>query len=347
MADTRQLKIALVGCGGIAGAHLKGIRAHAPRITVTAAVDIDRDRAVAVANETGAEPFTSFDDALRDGDFTAVDIMLPHHDHENAAVRAFSAGKHVVLEKPMATKIDACDRILAAARDAGTVFMIAEQAQYWPDAIEVKRMIDDGVIGDVITARAFFGGAAGPRIAEKPWRFDKSVAGGGICIDGGSHWIRPLRMWFGEIDEVVAVTGRPLAEMEGESLVHALMRFRSGLVVTYDALHAGAVIGAGEQFRVTGTLGEIVIERGRTGRVLLFDREHPDGVDVPVTVDGAIVSLGDGRGAAYGLQLNDFAHAVLDGSTLAAGPEHSLGEVRTALAIYRSAESRSWEKVWD
>ncbi|TVR53515.1 MAG: gfo/Idh/MocA family oxidoreductase [Spirochaetaceae bacterium] len=347
MDERRQLKIALVGCGRIAGAHLKGVRAHAPQITVTAAVDIDRDRAVAIADETGAEPFTSLDDALRHGDFSAVDIMLPHHAHEDAAVRAFTAGKHVVLEKPMATTIEACDRILTAARDAGTTFMIAEQAQYWPDAIEVKRMIDDGIIGDVITARAYFGGAAGPGITGKPWRFDKSIAGGGICIDGGSHWIRPLRMWFGEIDEVVAVTGRPLAEMEGESLVHALMRFRSGLVVTYDALHAGAVIGAGEQFRVTGSLGEIVIERGRTGRVLLFDREHPDGVEIPVTVDGSVVSLGDGRSAAYGLQLSDFAHAVLDGTALAADAEHSLGEVRTALAVYRSAETRSWQKVWE
>jgi predicted dehydrogenase len=50
---------------------------------------------------------------------------------------------------------------------------------------------------------------------------------------------------------------------------------------------------------------------------------------------------------AYGLELADFARAVLDGTELAAGPEESLGELRTALAMYRSAESRQWEKVWD
>jgi UDP-N-acetyl-2-amino-2-deoxyglucuronate dehydrogenase len=339
VTDTQKLKIALVGCGGIAQAHWRGIQAHAPQLTVTATVDPDPGRAAAMAEQTGGRPFTSLESALAQGDFAAVDIMVPHHLHEETALLAFSAGKHVVLEKPMAPTLQGCERILAAAKKADTVFMIAEQAQYWPDARTVQDLIQAGAIGDIITARAFFGGAVGTAWEDKPWRYNLAMAGGGICIDGGAHWLRPLRMWLGEIEEVVAVVGYPLAEMEGESLARALLRFRSGMVATFDALHAGAFIGPGEEFRVTGTLGELIVEKGSNGRLLLYDKEHPDGK--------VLLVKDEGRNASFGYELDDFARAVLDGSPLAAGPEYSLGELRTALAIYRSAESRQWEKVWD
>ncbi len=341
MTHATPLNIALIGCGGIAQEHWHGIQQHTQRLRVNAVVDADGERAAKMAEQTGAQPFTSIDDALAQGNFDAVDIMLPHFEHEPAALKAFAAGKHVVLEKPMSTSIESCERIIAAAQRAGTVFMVAEQAQYWPDALLVQEAIRSGRIGEVIMARGFFGNAAGDtsRWHEPwPWRFSLAKAGGGISIDGGAHWLRPLRMWLGEVDEVIAVTGRPLAQMEGESMAKALLRFRSGVVASFDALYAGAVLGAGEEFRITGTLGEIIIERGQHGRVLLIDQAHPQGE--------VIHTKGAGRRDAFGLELLDFERAVLDGKSLAASPEYSLGELRTALAMYRSAETRRWEPVW-
>ena len=97
--------------------------------------------------------------------------------------------------------------------------------------------------------------------------------------------------------------------------------------------------GARGDFRVTGSAGEIVIEKGREGRVLHFGHDYPTGRE--------IVTGGKRREMAFGLELDDFAHAVLEGRSPVAGPEYSLGELRTALAIYRSAQSRQWEKVWE
>lgn len=235
MERTEQLKMAFVGCGLIARAHWKGVREYAPLIKVTAVIDTDRERAEEMAAKTGGRAFYSLEEALAGGDFDAVDIMLPHNQHEATAVRAFGAGKHVLLEKPMSTTLESCDRILAAAKAAGTVFMVAEQSEYWSDAVAVRQLIRDGALGDIITARSIFGGSTPFPLGDspKPWRYDKEVAGGGIVIDGGSHWIRPLRMWLGEIDEVVATLGYPLAEMDGESLARALCRFKSGAVAVF------------------------------------------------------------------------------------------------------------------
>jgi len=332
-----ELRIAMVGCGAIAQWHLHALRAAEPRLAVTAAVDVDRDRAEALARQVDAVAFTDLDAALASGAFDAVDLMLPHHLHETATIRCLDAGMHVMLEKPMAPTVDACDRILAAAAARpDQVLMVAENAQYWPEVLLVDGLVRDGAIGEVITARActfvppleeFYGG-------EQPWRFSAAAAGGGVAMDAGSHWIRPLRMWLGEMTETVAALAHPFPAMEGESLCRALCRFESGVVAVFDAMLAPGPLGPEPLFRVTGTRGELVIEG--IGRVKLFDGREPR---------GTVVGQGNYL-QSYEGELADFAAAVLDGAPLAAGPEVAVGELRAALAMYRSHETRRWEPVW-
>ena len=103
-----------------------------------------------------------------------------------------------------------------------------------------------------------------------------------------------------------------------------------------------------ELFRITGTEGELVIpgpdrvdaeHRLQDAELRLHDADHPDGV--------VVLSVPRGRGDSYGHELADFAAAVLDGATPAATAAFSIGELRTALALYRSTRSERWEPVWD
>ena len=336
-AMSQRLTLALVGCGAISHLHLPAIRSGARRTEITAVVDTEAERAEAMARETRARAFTSLDDAIAAGGFAAVDLMLPHHLHEAAAVRCFAAGKHVLLEKPLATDLDACARILAAARRAGTVFQVAENTQYWPEVLTARRLLDESAIGDVVTARASFAIPPMPQFygGANAWRLDNAIAGGGIVLDTGSHWIRPLRMWLGEVDEVVGALGRPYAAMQGESLVRALLRFRSGVVAVLDGIMKDPPFVPEPMFRLTGTRGEITVER--PGKVVLWAEQHPD---------GAQIGEEGGYLKSYPGQFADFEAAVLDGAALAAGAEVAVGELRVALALYRSAETRQWEKVW-
>jgi UDP-N-acetyl-2-amino-2-deoxyglucuronate dehydrogenase len=337
MSDhAHQLKLAFLGCGGIARDHLLGVQQYASRIQVTAAIDLDQDKAQAVSAATGAHVFTTLEQALAEGQFDAVDIMLPHHLHESTAVTSFEAGKHVLLEKPMATTLDACERILESARRAGTVFLVGEHAHYWPEVARAKQLIEDGAVGRVFTARATAPAQLDPYWFPNAqcWRFDKARTGGGITIDGGSHYVRPLRMWMGEIDEVVATMGHPLTPMQGESLVQALLRFESGDSAMFEFMIVDTVLGAEAMWRITGTRGQLAIYRDRG--LWLHDAEHRDGIQVLES---------RGRAAAFGLELADFAAAVLDGKPLAAGPEESIADLRAALAMYRSVQSKRWKKV--
>ena len=336
---TNKLRMALVGCGGIARAHWRGIKYLAPRIEVTAVVDHDPAVASSWSERTGARAFTQLEAALDSQLFEAADLMLPHNVHIEAAEACFNAGKHVVLEKPIAMDVTGAERILAGAKRSGVTLMVAEQAQYWPDIHKARELMDAGKIGDVITARGcFYDRLVLDPNKPPPWRFDLSKSGGGIVIDGGAHWIRPLRLLLGEIDSVIAVTGSHVPGMGGESWSHALLRFQKGLTAVFDAYASFSPVGPTEDFRVTGSHGELVIERGPGGQLKLFNTDYPDGLDVMDSYQGKVDS--------YGMELHDFSCAVLDGSPLSAEPEFALGELRTALAIYRSVQSGSWESVW-
>ena len=334
-----RLKLAFVGCGAISEYHLAAAEANSDRIELTAAIDRNRDKARRIADASGAEVFTSFEDALIHGRFDAVDLMLPHDLHESAAIAAFEAGKHVLLEKPMAPTLEACNRIMAAANRAGTVFMMGENAQYWPEVVKAQQLLHAGAIGEVITAHANLNFQFDKRwfAGPNPWRFAEEHAGGGIAMDGGSHRIRALRMWMGEIDEVAAMLDHPLKAMKVESLVRALLRFKSGKLATFSAMMVDHPVGPEPGFSVTGTRGQLVIDSGPCGALWQFDPDHSKGI---------LVQEPQGYNKSFAPELADFARAVLDGRPPAAGPEQSLGELRTALAIYRSAATRQWEKVW-
>ena len=336
---SNKLRLALVGCGGIARAHLYGINHHAPRIEVVALVDSNIEAAKQMSERVDAPYFSSMAECFETVDVDAVDLMLPHNIHEWGVGEVYKAKKHLCLEKPISTDIASAERILQGARDAGIKLMVAEQAQYWLDVVRARELIDAGEIGEVITGRAMFYDPLGDFDPDNlPWRFNYEQRGGGITVDGGAHWIRPMRMMLGEIESVCAATSRHVPEMEGESLAHSLLRFESGVIGTFSAVHNTAPFGRSDDFRITGTQGEIVIEQGRTGRLMLYNNDHPEGLEVMSSFDSKL--------ASYGVELADFASFVLDDTELAAPPEYAMGELRVALAMYRSVDSGTWENVW-
>lgn len=330
-----QLRMALVGCGAIAQFHLAGIAELEGLVKVTALVDPVLERAQELADRTGGKAYPTLDAALADGGFDAVEILVPHHLHEPLTLQAFAAGKHVLLEKPMSTSLDSCNTIMAAAKNSGLVFAVAENGEFWPELVRAKELIEQGVIGEVITARAHFVYSFDKQWfrEEDPWRLNAAKTGGGIVIDGASHWIRPLRNWMGEVESLVAVVGHPFADMEGESHCQAIFRFQSGKTAAFEALNIDGYIGPQDWWRIVGQTGEIAIREGFMGELLVFDSDSPEGRRVMDTV---------GFQGAFAGEIADFANAVLNGTPLRAGPEQSLTEFKLAQAIYRSARTGQW-----
>ena len=217
--DMAQLTVALVGCGNIASYHVKSALATG-RVAITVLVDPSPARRenvmklLPVEQRREAKQYGSLSAALEadpDGStFEACVVLVPsflvngEDLHETVASEAIRGHRHVLLEKPVTVTIAAARRLQALHQDTcpDKVFAVAENAQFWPEIQAAKASIDRGDIGVVIAARAkYYESAAGEWAVDyQPgtWRCDETkLPSASFTYDGASHWIRPLRMWFG------------------------------------------------------------------------------------------------------------------------------------------------------
>jgi predicted dehydrogenase len=206
-----------VGCGIISEAHLRAYRQHAGRARITACCDIDPGRAARRAAEAGgARAVSRLEDALADPDVDAVEICTPHPFHAEAAVAAARAGKHVLCQKPLAKTLSECDAMIAAAREAGVVLFYGETNHTMPAAVEAKRAVEQGRIGQLIGVQATYAHWQGGRYLSTAWRYDPNVT---VLTLGGPHGALALhRPDLPDRREVLLETG-------GDTFAHMIGRY--------------------------------------------------------------------------------------------------------------------------
>jgi predicted dehydrogenase len=194
------------------------------------------------------EVYDDYERMLKEADVDAVEIYTSVFSHHPIALASLKAGKHVLVEKPMAVTVKAARLMVEAAGEAGKVLGIAENVHYFPDVRMTKWAIEKGYVGEVQTiVFGIFGGYWSPNkiAAETAWRHKKLFAGGGATIDMGPHMFHFFRYLCGEVEEVsgaveilekVRVTrdeaGRVIdkVECDVDDTFFAMAKFRSGIV---------------------------------------------------------------------------------------------------------------------
>jgi len=207
MADDGELRIGVIGAGGRGGlARL----AHKPDqgVRVVAGVDVRPEALAQFRERFGAEAFVSDDyrELLARDDVDAVFVTSPDYCHEEHAVAAAEAGKHVYLEKPMAITIAGCDRILEAARAAGTKLYLGHNMRHFPVVRKMKELIDAGAIGEpkVGWCRHFV--CYGCDAYFKDWHAERQYATG-LLLQKGAHDIDVLHWLCGGYSRRVTAMG--------------------------------------------------------------------------------------------------------------------------------------------
>jgi predicted dehydrogenase len=144
------LKVGCIGAGLQGENHIR-VYAALPNAELVAVCDIDETRARAAALKHGARhAHTDYHALLSDPDIEAVSIALPDHLHRQAAVEALQAGKHVLLEKPMATSVADAQAIADAHRASGRTFMLLHSNRWMPAFWSTREMLDSGQLGDPV-----------------------------------------------------------------------------------------------------------------------------------------------------------------------------------------------------
>jgi predicted dehydrogenase len=259
------VRVAIIGVGGITGAHAQGFIKHPDKLRVVAMADVVRENMEKRADQIGGERPAMFADwkaMLADmGDkVDAVDIALPHHLHAAAILDACAAGKHVLCEKPMCTSLKDADRIAAAVKKSGVTYMSAHNQLFMPAVREAKRMIDEGQIGKVLWLRSqdcFMAGGEGG-VKNWNWRAKLATQGGGELIDTGYHpSYRLLHLAGSPVAKVQGTMGRYLQKIEGEDTASVQVRFENGAIGEILTSWAFGNPHGTHQIHVIGTKGQI------------------------------------------------------------------------------------------
>ncbi len=160
-------------------------------------------KSAAFAETFGGRAYASLDELLADPACDAVFISTPNDQHRAQTEAAAAAGKHVLVEKPMALTADDCRAMIDACKAAGVTLGLGFQRRLHPVAREVKRLIDDGALGEIVVMRAEFHTAYAP---WTNWRADAAKAGSDILGAVGVH-LYDLMCWFdrSEVVDVAAI----------------------------------------------------------------------------------------------------------------------------------------------
>lgn len=224
------VRIGVIGCGAVARRlHLPAFRAAGAEIVAFSSRS--SASAQAAADEWGSgKIFGDWREMLMLQDIDAVDICTPNALHAEMTIAAARAGKHVLVEKPIATTVDEADEMISAARDSETILMTAHNVRFAAAFVAMRDEVASGSVGDVVGVRAAFG-HSGPQdwAPAATWFFDPAQSGGGALLDLGIHVADLLRaVLTDEVTEVSAML-RPGASAVEEA-AQVIMRFASGAI---------------------------------------------------------------------------------------------------------------------
>ena len=322
----------IVGCGVIAATHAEAIGAveGARLIAVT---DADATRAAAFARSRGCAAEPDLAALVSREDIEVICVCVPSGLHAEVGVEAAAAGKHLVIEKPIDVSLEAADRLIAAARDAGVRMTVISQHRFDPGLTELRRLLDADALGRLVL------GEAATKWHRTQEYYDSAAWRGTWALDGGSllnqgiHYADLLRWCLGPVADVTAKFTTRAHRVETEDIAVAVLTFASGALGSIVTTTA-AFPGSAQRLEITGTQGTVVIEDGQITRRAFAD-EGPESAgtaaDRAAAADAAAIGA-----SAHAAQLADLLVAIEEGREPSVTGQDGRAALELACAVYES-----------
>jgi predicted dehydrogenase len=325
MADTSTLRVGIVGAG-----HIGRVQArHWARVAgarVVAVADQKREKAERLASTAGATAYDNAAAMLASDDIDVVIVCVPNYVHASITAKALHAGKHVLVEKPMALTPDECESMIAAAKAADRKLTVGHVTRFFPEYANAKRLVEQGAVGAPAAIRT-------RRVSAYPpaeW-FADPARSGGILVDLVVHDLDWLLWCFGPITRVYAhnLTSKGITGLDYTLLT---LRHASGAVAHVEGMW-GCPTGFGTAFEIAGDGGLLTHDSRRTPSLTKALRDN--GGPANTATLGPLAADDD----PYFRQAAAFAASIREGTPVPVPPEEACQAVAVARAARRSAET--------
>ena len=255
-----KLSLCVVGCGAFARTFARAMDGLRHEVDLFFA-SRDLRRAEACAKEFGgAAAFGSYEAAAAEPCVEAMYLCTPHHLHREHTAIAAGAGKHVLVEKPIARNLEEAGAMVLGARQAGVTLMVAENYRFMSTVRRAKQLIDAGAIGSLRLVQLQQEAPFQP----SEWRNQRELTGGGVFIDGGIHKVNVLTYLAGRPVHIFAASlPTALPGLDAEDGLVVMTRSPNGAVGLINHSWAKAHQPGPAWVRASGTRGSLYFEPGR------------------------------------------------------------------------------------
>ena len=331
------INFGIIGCGRVAPRHAQSLN-QIPEANLVAVADVKSDRADFFANKyEAASVFYSHQELLAQPDIEAVNICVPSGSHAQVAIDAMQAGKHVLVEKPIALSLEDANKMIAVSKETNRQLGVVLQNRYNLPMQQVRQLIDDGRLGRLLLGNACVRWYRPQSYYEDDWHGTWAMDGGAL-MNQSIHHIDALQWFMGPVKSVYAYTATLAHQMEAEDVGVAVLKFAGGSLATIEGSTLtwpqnleGSVALFGEQgsVKVGGTaLNRITMwkvdgELEREAEILTSQRVDPPSV----------------YGYSHREVIRDYAQAVLEERSPATTGEEARKSLALVLAIYQSART--------
>jgi len=254
------IRFGLLGCGRIAKRHSDLLGGnHIPGASLVAVCDPVRGRADAIAAKFGVPAHYDMDDFLARKDIDAVAVLTPSGMHPEHVIAAARAGKHVVVEKPMALRLQDADAMIRACDEAGVKLFIVKQNRFNVPVVKAREALEAGRFGRLVL------GTVRVRWCRDQAYYDQDAWRGTWAYDGGvltnqaSHHVDMLEWFFGDVVSVHARSTTALVKIETEDTAVATLKFRNGALGIIEATTAARPTDLEGSLSILGEKGTVEI----------------------------------------------------------------------------------------
>ena len=330
------LKIGLIGCGKMMGAHVRGVQ-NVDNVESGCVSDIIRENAEKVSAELPNHPkvYTNYKDMVDEVD--AVMIALPHDLHYECGMFFALNGKHILMEKPLCNTEEECLSLIETCEARGLTLMCAYPVPFWPGMIKLKELVDSGKYGKIIQMSVWTEQLTTCSPTERAWCASARL-GGGQLFSHGCHYIDLMLRFLGNPVEGAHIgtrIGTPWLLKEGTSAV--IMRFESGAIGYHGATWGARGTRLSYDFQIQTEKGMLEYDHS-SGEIRLYDEEgeHQPAGTIAQQKYSILWTREEQIGKQTQHEIRHFTECVLEGKTPMTDGRSALRSLRVIWALYNA-----------
>jgi predicted dehydrogenase len=322
------VRFAIVGAGAIASAYAEAF-ARTSRAQLVAVADVNPEAAARLAAPAGAAVFADAESLAQAADpVEAAIVCTPPSTHPEVCSALLRRGIHVLCEKPLSVSLDGAYQMIHAAAKGRALLTMASKFRYVDDVLAAKRLVEEGLLGDLILFENSFTGYVD---MTNRWNSKPGISGGGVLIDNGTHSLDLARYFLGPIADLQVAEGKRSQNLPVEETVQIFLRSEAGVLGNIDL-----------SWTISKQLPTYITLHGSKGTLSLGWKESKYRLHGG---DWVVFGSGYSKVGAFLNQINNVAGAIRGTEELRITIEDGIASVRAVEAAYAALARGPWTTV--